>query len=56
MVAKIEESFKCQYCGQIQKITDYDWKDRNLYYSLRDARICEECARAGKSFHGKCEK
>lgn len=42
---------QCKECGELVKLDDYDWKDGNLYYSLRKIGLCEECAR-GMKHHG----
>lgn len=38
----------CKKCGDLVLLSDYDWKDANLYYALREAGLCEECARGMK--------
>ncbi len=43
-----DNNFICKKCGDEIKISDYDYKDANLYYSLFDAKICEACFRSGK--------
>jgi hypothetical protein len=40
-----ERMFKCKVCGEITKLTDYDWKERHHYYRLEEEGICEICER-----------
>ena len=47
MVNKKLSWFICRYCGTHEYEKDWGWKERNLYFTLKKERVCEDCARIG---------
>jgi len=45
---KPTDSYKCSKCGNKIKLTDYSYKDGNLYYALKSEGVCEDCAKMTK--------
>ena len=39
------DQFTCTKCGTVTKLTDYDFKDGNLYYALKKQGECEKCTK-----------
>jgi len=40
-----EERFICERCQITIYSSDYDYKDYNLFKSLKEHKVCEECYR-----------
>lgn len=47
------DSFKCVICGGHVEETDYDYKERNMYWKLKEIHLCEQCARTVSSEFSK---
>jgi hypothetical protein len=42
------EFFICKICGSKTKLTDFSYKNGNLYTSLHQSSFCEECHKNNK--------